>query len=117
MQLGFSYQDWSQIHLAVPETLWSHALAALLRCWKLSPSCGSKVEGTVAQPCPAQPYCQLSSMQGVAVCSCAGTGKFALAQWGRDGPPLAGLQAVAFGMGGGLLQRVNRDTMSFGEPC
>lgn len=26
---------------------------------------------------------------------------------------MAALQAVAFGMGGGLLQRVNRDTMSF----
>ena len=26
---------------------------------------------------------------------------------------MAGMQATAFGMGGGLLQRVNRDTMSF----
>ena len=40
-----------------------------------------------------------------------------LAHRGCDGPFLPGLQAVAFGMGGGLLQRVNRDTMSFGELC
>ena len=26
---------------------------------------------------------------------------------------IAGIQAVAFGMGGGLLQKVNRDTMQF----
>lgn len=26
---------------------------------------------------------------------------------------MSGVQAVAFGMGGGLLQKVNRDTMSF----
>lgn len=30
-----------------------------------------------------------------------------------EGEPVVLLQAVAFGMGGGLLQRVNRDTMSF----
>ena len=66
---------------------------------------------------PTQLRCQRYSMQGLAVCRCAGTSRFALAPWGRDGTSLTDLQAVAFGMGGGLLQRVNRDTMSFGEPC
>ena len=52
--------------------------------------------------------CSLQLRRHQRVCPCSG---------GCDGPPLPGLQAVAFGMGGGLLQRVNRDTMSFGEPC